>query len=153
MTVKMALFKAALVVQLAAVPFLAGAAVSSQFVVTTADYSAISSEKQTVTLWLQQHAQRVNGHLIGDFNQIGDITVTYSRETATDGRVTAQSPGDAPPTPLPSNGRPGDTYSVSSCSKGLSQTWTYTFVNNSNGGSWQLVSYTYNQKACGSSGA
>ncbi|MCT8292041.1 hypothetical protein RMA73_14095 [Xanthomonas translucens pv. translucens] len=152
MNLRTALIKAAFAIQLVAVPLFAGAAVKSQVVTTTTSYAESSPEKHQVELWLQQHTARVNGHLIGEFGQIGDVTVTYSRETASDGRVHPQAPGDAPPTPLPSNGRPGDTYSVSSCTRGVSQSWSYVFVNNSNGGNWKLVDYKYNEKACSSGG-
>ncbi|WP_155742307.1 hypothetical protein [Xanthomonas graminis] len=143
--------KAALAVQLIALPFFASAAVSSQVVVTESTYSATSSETQQVVLWLQQHTARVNGRPVGDFNQIGDITVAHSRETASDGLAHLQSPGDPPPTDLPTHAQPGDTYSVSSCSKGVSQTWSFVFVNNSSGGFWKLADYKYNTKACSGS--
>ena len=104
-------------------------------------------------MWLSSYSDRVdqtilNGHLIGDFDQIGDITVTYSRETASDGRANPQAPRDMPPTPLPEGAKPGDTYEVSSCTRGVSQSWSFVFANNSYGGSWHLVDYKYNEKTC-----
>lgn len=145
------LLKAALTAQLLLAPFMAGAASSPQTVVTTtSNYSERSPQKQVVVLWLQQHAEYVNGHLIGEVEKIGDVTVTYTR--AADGRAHPQAPGDAPPTPLRS-GQPGDTYSVSHCTAGTAQSWTYKFVSGPDGGGWVLVDYSFKKKACGSDGA
>ncbi|WP_131721591.1 hypothetical protein [Xanthomonas sp. NCPPB 1128] len=137
--------------QLLAAPLFASAAPSSQVTITTtATYADRSAEKQAVVTWLQQHAESVNGHLIGEVDKLRDVTVTYTRTT--DGRVRPQAPGDAPPTPLPP-GQPGDTYSVSNCTGGVSQSWSYTSVSSSKGGGWVLVDYKYAKKACGSDGA
>lgn len=150
MSLTISLLKAVLAVQLLAAPVFACAAASPQVVVTTTStYAERSPEKQAVVLWLQQHAQYHNGHLIGEIDKISDVTVTYTRTT--DGRAHPQAPGDSPPTPLP-NGQPGDTYSVSNCAAGVSQSWTYKYVSNSNGGGWVLVDYTFHKKACGSEG-
>ncbi|MCW0460359.1 hypothetical protein NB717_001427 [Xanthomonas sacchari] len=145
------LLKVVFAAQFLVAPLVAGAAPSSQYTITTtATYADKSPEKQAVVAWLQQHAQYVNGHLIGEFDKLQDVTVTYTRTT--DGRVRPQSPGDAPPNPLPP-GQPGDTYSVSNCTGGVSQSWSYKFVSGSNGGTWVLVDYKYSKKACGSDGA
>ncbi|MBB5942403.1 hypothetical protein [Xanthomonas sp. 3307] len=149
MELKKLLARAVVAAQLVVAPFIVSAATTSQFVVTTSTYTEKSIEKQAVVAWLQQHAEHVNGKLIGEFDRVGDVTVTYSRETEA-GRAYPQSPGDGPPVPLPASGRPGDTISVSSCSRGTNQTWSYTWVSNSAGGTWVLTSYKYNQMACGS---
>ncbi|WP_155394182.1 hypothetical protein [Xanthomonas albilineans] len=141
-------------VQLIAVTFVVSANTTSQFVVTTSTYSANSAEKQAIMAWLQQHAERVRGHLIGEFERVGDVTVIYSRDVALD-RYVVQSPGDGPPASLPLSGHPGDTFSVSSCSSGVSQTWSYTWTSNFSGGGWKLTNYKYVTKSCdsGSGGA
>jgi hypothetical protein len=152
MNLKKTLVKSAFFIHLAALPLFAGAAVTSQVVTTTAHHSQTSSIGQQVALWLQQHTARVNGRPVGDFDQIGDLTVTHSHQAASDGRARPQAPGDGPPTDLPLNAKPGDTFLVTSCSKGVSQTWSFVFVNNPSGGSWQLVEYKYNQKNCSAGG-
>ncbi|MBB5876355.1 hypothetical protein [Xanthomonas sp. 3498] len=150
MNVAKNLWRVVFAVHLLAAQLFAGAATASPVIVTTTTtYPDQSPEKQAVVAWLQQHAQYVNGHLIGEVDKLRDVTVTYTRTT--DGRVRPQAPGDAPPTPLPP-GQPGDTYSVSNCTGGVSQSWSYKFVSNSNGGGWVLVDYKYTKKACGSEG-
>jgi hypothetical protein len=153
MNSKRILWKLAVSAYFIAASFSIGATESSQFVVTTSSYSAASSEQHAVLNWLQQNAGYVNGKVIGDFGSIGSVTVTYSREVVAYDQVIPMSPGGGPPTPLPSGGKPGDTYSVSSCSAGVSQTWSYQWMSSSTGGGWVLVSYTYNQNACASGGA
>ena len=73
MNMKMMLLKAVLAAQLVAMPFLAGAAVSSQIVVTKAAYSETSSNKQQVVLWLEQHTARVK-EVLNNTPQISDTT-------------------------------------------------------------------------------
>ncbi|QHQ27364.1 hypothetical protein [Xanthomonas albilineans] len=135
--------------QLIAVPFVVSAVTASQLMVTKSTYSANSAEEHAVMAWLQQHAERVKGHLIGEFERVGDVTVTYSRETALD-RYAVQSQGDASPVLLADSGHPGDAFSVSSCSAGVSQMWSYAWASNASGGGWVLNSYRYNTKACDS---
>ncbi|QDI04797.1 hypothetical protein E4A48_14845 [Xanthomonas cerealis pv. cerealis] len=151
MDMKKLVLRAVVVAQLIAAPFAVSAATTtSQTVVTTSTFAENSVERQSVVAWLQQHAAHVNGKLIGEFDQIGAVTVTTTREIA-GGRAYPQSPGDGPPVPLPANGVPGQTISVSTCSHGVSQSWSYVWVPaNNGGGTWALTSYKYNQVACGS---
>lgn len=148
MELKKLIARAVVATQLLLATFVVSAATTSQRVVTISTYTENSVEKQAVVAWLHQHAEHVNGKLIGELDRVGDVTVTYNRETAA-GHADAQSPGDGPPVPLPPDGHPGDTISVSSCSRGVSQVWSYTWVSNAASGTWGLNSYKYTQMACG----
>jgi len=49
-----------------------------------------------------------------------------------------------PPTPLPPNGNIGDTITISACSRGISESWSYAWGLTSTGGyGWVLQDYHY----------
>ncbi|WP_152597807.1 hypothetical protein [Novilysobacter arseniciresistens] len=116
-------------------------------------YQAGSRESSEVRGWLIDHAEYRNGTPLGEFEKLGQIVVTYETSHPGSG-VTASSPGNQPPVPLPATGRHGDTITISSCGGGASQSWSYTWVANPNGGGWVLISYSYTRtRACSGSGA
>lgn len=118
-----------------------------------ASYQQGSPEAKEVVRWLTQHAEYRNGQMLGDLSKIGPISVRIV-SISTQGMAGAESVGGDPPVPLPASGNNGDTITVSSCSGGASQTWSYVWVGNSISGSWQLTSYSYvRTKSCSSGSA
>jgi hypothetical protein len=122
--------------------------VISRAITTVSDYRAGSAEVAQIQVWLQNHAQFVNGVMVGDPANLGNVRVTYTKISANS--VQANSVGDGPPVPLPTSGNPGDVISISSISGGITQNWTYTWVGDSTTGGWVLTSYSYSNKPPGS---
>jgi len=112
-------------------------------VATNATYAAGSAEVRDIRSWLLRNAEYHNGAMIGDPDRLGAVRVTY---TAVASAVQSlASPGDQPPVPLPATGNPGDTMSITSSSRGYTQTWTYQRVGSSTSGSWSLIEYRFFQ--------
>ena len=115
-----------------------------------ASYQRDSREAKEIQRWLTQHAEYRNGQMLGDLSKLGTISVRIVSSNVR-GSAGVESVGGDPPVPLPASGNSGDTITVSSCSGGASQTWSYVWVGNSISGSWQLTSYTYiRTKSCSS---
>lgn len=122
-------------------------------ITTEARYEAGSIGARETRRWLADHATYANGSTVGDFAKIGSVQVVYTvSATGSSYYQVLGGPGGGPPVSLPGGGSADDTISVSSCSHGVSQTWSYTWEGNSSGGGWVLKSYTYNLKSCGSGG-
>lgn len=112
-------------------------------ITTEATYQLDSDQAERVKAWLVEHAAYVNGTIVGDPDKFGSVQVAYTSKSA----AGSARPMDInrPPIPLPMTGNPGDVMSITSTSGGVTQTWTYTWVGNSAGGSWPLRDYTYHQ--------
>lgn len=90
-------------------------------------------EHQAVQAWLRQHATRIDGAVVGEFDRLGVVHVKHTSKTPL---VTAAVPG--PPVPLPIGGREGDTITIAACTGGMFQRWSYEY----RGGEWRLRSYS-----------
>ena len=129
---------------LAAVLLLAasGSLLAEEVVVVTTDasYRAGSPEQKAVVTWLHDHAEFVQGRMVGDPTTPGDVQVAHTRRVSD---VSRQSPGSETPAPPPPQGSPGDEITVSMSPGDVMQSWTYRWVGSSGGGVWQLTAYEY----------
>ena len=82
------------------------------------------------------------------------VSLTSRFSTQADAR-SAAIVGGSPPVPLPGGThQAGDTFSVSSCGGGSSETWNYEWVATSSGGGWVLQSYSFARtQSCSQGGA
>lgn len=91
------------------------------------------ADAQRILAWVAAHSPE---H--APMHPAGRLLITQSR-VAERGRDLRQS---SPPTPLPSSGEPGQTYSVSNTlSDGRHESWTYEWRGSSTGGGWILRAY------------
>lgn len=112
--------------------------------VGTADYAQIQAFLQHPNMGL-----RASQSAVGDFTQLGDFVVTWSRRVsrpALVGTVSPQAWVPEPPFPPPGGHHAaGDTYKVSTCLSGYIQEWEYTYVQYPDGSSgWDLTEYKKN---------
>ena len=138
--------------------FFAGNASAKPVTVGTsveATYKKGTIEAQQVERWLADHVEFSGSDPLGDFGNLGTIVVRYATTHKNDAaKIGIMGVGDNPPVPLPAGGSPGDTISITSCGGTVSQTWSYEWVSDSNGGRWVLVSYSYMRvKSCSGGGA
>lgn len=102
---------------------------------TQVQYASGTAEHAQIRAWLEQNAVGHTGVVLGQFDKLGAFTVVTSM-SANRNAVVMSAP--YPPAPLPSGGNEGDTFTVSSCASGVSQSWSYV----RQGGQWRLKSYS-----------
>lgn len=132
---------------LMAQPMAGDSPVVSQKVTTTYLLEAGSAEAKAMQAWLWKHTLVRDGVKLFDAAHIGDIRITH---TAVRKGTNAGTYAEGPPPPwMPAQGNPGDTYSVSTCSGGVSTSWSYEWVGSSADGGWVLQEYhSVNVRSC-----
>lgn len=112
-------------------------------ITATSSYSADSPAADKVQAWLRQNAAYVDGGMIGNPAQLGDVRV---RITSTPSDLQAAGVGDGP---MPATGDAGDIISITSVAATATQSWTYQWKTSGSVGSWKLISYAYEERGGG----
>ncbi|UJJ49869.1 MULTISPECIES: hypothetical protein [Rhodanobacter] len=120
-------------------------------ITTTRHIAAGTAEYAQVQAFLQHPDMdlRTSQSAMGDFTQLGDFVVTWSRQVngpTLVGTISPQASVPEPPFPPPGGHHAvGDTYKVSTCLSGYTQEWEYTYVHYPDGSSgWELTEYKRN---------
>jgi len=108
-----------------------------QKVTTTFVLVAESPEANSMALWLSEHAPSERGRQLLDRDRVGDLRISHS--ATRDGPVPV---AESVPLHSPPSGDPGDTFSISTCSDGVSQAWEFEWRATEGSGAWSSKSYT-----------
>jgi hypothetical protein len=110
----------------------------------SATYTPGSAGYDDVVQWLKARSFDDNRQPLSDFDKLGTLIVVYQSAPRSNATL---DPG-GPMMPLPP-GHNGDTITISSCSGGWKETWSYVYVVDSTGQGWVLTSYTrYHTTSC-----
>lgn len=118
--------------------------VGTQGVIThTEVFNRGTPEFEAVRQFIVQHSTREQRQFLDNGSQLPvSFTVSYTTHIRSSADVVRAQDIPSPPMPLPSFGNPGDTISVSSCSGGTQESWSYTWQGPRLGGGWVLDSYS-----------
>lgn len=110
----------------------------------SATYTPGSAGYDDVVQWLKARSFDDDRQPSSNFDKLGTLIVVYQSAPRSNATL---DPG-GPMMPLPP-GHNGDTITISSCSGGWKETWSYVYVVDSTGQGWVLTSYTrYHTVSC-----
>lgn len=115
-----------------------------------------TSEYESILQFLvQTTADNQHESLVDRRTAPQEFSVSLTSHFSTSGAVpTASIVGGNPPVPLPGGTHnSGDTFSVTACGGGTTETWVYVWEYSDNGSGWVLQSYSYARtKSCSKPG-
>lgn len=108
---------------------------------STATYGVTSREGRQIIDWLMAHDAPSKQGLFESSDLKGEFLVSIKtvRGSASD----RADVGGGPPVPLPPSGTNGETVTIAHTGGGITETWTYTWVSNGQGGGWVLTYYEF----------
>lgn len=111
----------------------------------TSNMAAGTSGFEAVRQFIIQHSSAEQHVSLGDARSLpASFHVTHTALIREPSDLVRAQDVNFPPVPLPGQGSPGDTLSISSCSKHVSETWTYAWGMTNNGvEGWVLQDYTW----------
>jgi hypothetical protein len=107
-----------------------------QEVTTTLVLGSRTPEAESMASWLIEHAQSERGRQLLDRDRVGELRISHS--------ATRDGPApvfDSVPLHNPPAGNPGDSFTVGTCSEGVSQVWEFEWLASDDGGDWSSKSY------------
>ena len=90
--------------------------------------------------WLEAHNAPSKHDLFESSALNGEFLVSIKTFR---GSVSDRAHVSDPPLPLPPSGTNGETITIAHTGGGVTETWTYTWVSNGQGGGWVLTYYEF----------
>jgi len=111
---------------------------------STATYDATSPEGRQIMEWLKAHEAPSKQGLFEDSDSKGEFLLSI--RTVRSGTSDRAGVGGEPTVLLPSGGADGEAITVAHTGDGVTETWTYAWESNGQGG-WGLTYYEFRRGA------